>query len=59
MWGMGIWRLITTDPSVTAIVLMVGFYIIQASVGASWPFVIAYSLAGYVAIRAVKRRLLP
>ena len=64
---MRIWRLITTDPDVTAFALIVAFFFLQPII-ADWlpieativdwlPFTIAYTVVGLIAIRAVKRRL--
>jgi hypothetical protein len=56
---MRVWTLITTDPSWTCVALFVAFCILQQTVGDSWPQTIVFVVAGYIAIRTVKRRLPP
>ncbi|QDT74538.1 hypothetical protein I41_37350 [Lacipirellula limnantheis] len=64
---MRLYRLVTTDPDVTAFALIVAFFFLQPTI-ADWlpldatmgdwlPFTIAYTVVGLIAIRAVKRRL--
>ncbi|QDT72448.1 hypothetical protein [Lacipirellula limnantheis] len=54
---MRVWTLITTDPAWTGVAFFVAFYILQETVGDSWPQTIAFAIAGVLAMRTVHRRL--